>query len=299
TPEDYKGDIDASNNEGLDVNVQRLRKRKYVLTGSIVTNGDALYLQAYCLTQNKPPSNPIANTTSAKLKSILDEYPTGYEVHHEFPHVNKIVVGLDPGIHNTVTATTLEARIRNPNINSITNTDTNPSVAKNLSISQGSMAFMTKKFNRGLQRAKAKKYFNIAPLAWGGDGNQPQRMNISELERFISPITCQQITTGSQWLSWQNLSETILSQVTSVVHVQGHLRKFYGSSLFKIKTRHLKQAKTAILDKGISALIKTTGCKEKWKSPDERPLFVVGDGNFGASRGPVLHQKFISHLKKK
>ncbi|KAF9172555.1 hypothetical protein BGX20_005401, partial [Mortierella sp. AD010] len=101
--------------------------------------------------------------------------------------------------------------------------------------------------------------------------------------------------------SWRALAASISAHVHSVIQVQGYIREFYGSYIFKMKNRHLKQAKMAMLSKGVSKLLYTAECKKKWTEigNDTRVLFAVGDGNFGSTKGPVLHQQFISFLKKK
>ena len=63
---------------------------------------------------------------------------------------------------------------------------------------------------------------------------------------------------------------------------------------------HLKQARTASLDKGIGRMCNAAaGIATKLDQDGAKPLFVVGDGEFGSSRTPVLHQRFVSFLKKK
>jgi hypothetical protein len=70
--------------------------------------------------------------------------------------------------------------------------------------------------------------------------------------------------------------------------------------MFKIKGYHRKTAIKATRNKAVDRIIKASGLTEKWdKSKGPRPVFVVGDGQFGSSRGPVLHQQFVSHLKKR
>ncbi|KAF9341099.1 hypothetical protein BGX26_008771, partial [Mortierella sp. AD094] len=143
-----------------------------------------------------------------------------------------------------------------------------------------------------LNRSKQRKTFTI------GIGIGNQQRNINQLEQSITPITCQQAG-PNQTGSWGALAASIRAHVYSVIPIQGYLRKFYGSYLFKMKSRYLKQAKMATLNKGVSKLIQSAGCREKWTGDSDRALFAVGDGNFGSSRGPVLHQQFISFLKKK
>ncbi|KAF9370026.1 hypothetical protein BGX21_005718 [Mortierella sp. AD011] len=237
--------------------------RRYVLTGTIVTNGYELKLMAYSLTESKPPPHPVPNTTQFKLKSILTELSDSTQVDDMFPGDRYVVTGIDPGIHNTATATVLDS-------------DKTDGSAINLSISQGSQTYSAKQYMKELNRAKQRKTFN----------------DINQLEQSITPITCQQagqVQTGS----WRTLAASIRACVHSVIRVQGYLREFYGSYIFKMKSRHLKQAKMATLNRGVSKLLRTAGCKEKWIGNDTRALFAVGDGNFGSTRGPQKEGKLV------
>ncbi|KAF9374628.1 hypothetical protein BGX21_004089 [Mortierella sp. AD011] len=161
--------------------------------------------------------------------------------------------------------------------------------AINSSISQGSQTYSAKQYMKELNRARQRKTFNV--------GNQ--RQDVNQLEQSITPITCQQAD-QDQTGPWGALAASIRARVHSVIQVQGYLREFYPPYIFKMKSRHLRQAKMATLNKGVSKLLCTAGCKEKWTETgnDTRVLFAVGDGNFGSTKGPVLHQQFISFLKK-
>ncbi|KAF8943978.1 hypothetical protein BGZ46_006377, partial [Entomortierella lignicola] len=106
-PEENKIEIDESFS-GYQKGGQR-RNRRYVLTGTMVTNGYELKLLAYSLTKPKPPSNPVPNTTQFKLRSILTEFSHSAEVNAAFPQDHYIVAGIDPGIHSTATATILDS----------------------------------------------------------------------------------------------------------------------------------------------------------------------------------------------
>ncbi|KAF8964461.1 hypothetical protein BGZ46_000774 [Entomortierella lignicola] len=104
-----------------------------------------------------------------------------------------------------------------------------------------------------------KRRSNILPL----NGEQPALMNVNQVERSIKPITCFQAGNNFK-RAWGGLARSIVDYAVSVVHVQRELRTFYSSTIFKIKTHHLKQAKNAILSKGISKVINIAGCNEKW-----------------------------------
>ncbi|KAF9995107.1 hypothetical protein BGZ80_007608, partial [Entomortierella chlamydospora] len=57
------------------------------------------------------------------------------------------------------------------------------------------------------------------------------------------------------------LLEIYQSTCFSVIRIQGYLRKFYGSYIFKMKSRCIEQAEMATLNKGISKPFRTGGCK--------------------------------------
>lgn len=252
------------------------RLRRYVLTGTLVTNGYELKILAYSLTKKRPPKILLPNTTHSKLKSILTELSTDRQVDTKLPNTDYIVAGIDPGIRSTATATILRS-------------STLESTAINMSISQGSQTFSSRQYLKELNKAKQKKTF----------ARNGQQQNVNHLEISILAVACRQAITNHQRSSWILLARSIKRHVISVARVQEDLRSFYGSFLFKMKTRHLKQAKQAVLNKGVNNLFNATGCSEKWDMSQDRVLFAVGDGNFGSSKGPVLHQQFISFLKKK
>ncbi|KAF9943979.1 hypothetical protein BGZ65_012886, partial [Modicella reniformis] len=243
-------------------------KRRYVLRGSIMTNGHKLNVLAYSLTQAAPSaaSKKRPNNTRSKLVDVRDLLATK-DIEEIFGEQGRrVVVGIDPGIKSTSTGCILDSM--------------EMSRPKNITVTQGSHAFPTKKYLKGLEYAKEKQ-------------------GINKLENMIEPIMCPQAEADHQGDSWSQLRQSIESHVRSVLLVQEPLRQFYSSPMFKVKSFHLQQAKTAITNKGIDRMIAATGCKGKPEDGSARPLFVVGDGEFGPRRGVALHQQFISILKKK
>ncbi|KAG0195585.1 hypothetical protein BGX31_006051, partial [Mortierella sp. GBA43] len=170
------------------------------------------------------------------------------DVEDVFGEGPQIVVGIDPGIKSTATCCILASNDMNH--------------PKNVNISQGSHTFTTKKYLDGLGRAKKKA--GIVPL-----------------ENAIKPVECPQIESGPQAPAWIKLQHSYQDHLTSVLQVQESLRLFYSSKMFKIKTFHPKQALRATEDRGIDKVIAATGCKGKPGNDSPRPLFVVGDGQFG------------------
>ncbi|KAF8965178.1 hypothetical protein BGZ46_000625 [Entomortierella lignicola] len=135
----------------------------------MVTNGYELKLLAYSLAKPKPPSNPVPNTTQFKLRSILTEFSHSAEVNAAFSQNYYVVAGIDPGTHNTATATILDSNMSHH-------------TAINLSISQGPQTYSARQYLKELNRTKQRKQFTI--------GNQ--ELGANQLEQSIAPIVCQQ-----------------------------------------------------------------------------------------------------------
>ncbi|KAG0195186.1 hypothetical protein BGX31_006627, partial [Mortierella sp. GBA43] len=151
---------------------------------------------------------------------------------------------------------------------------------KNITITQGSHTFTTKQYLKGLEHAKKKA-------------------GVHELEQKITPVECSEVEAGQQGSAWVQLGRSIEEHVGSVLQVQESLRQFYRTQMFKIKTFHRKQALGSVINKGIDRVVAAAGCNGKPGADSPRPLFVVGDGNFGVRKGELLYQQFISTLKKK
>ncbi|KAI8354225.1 hypothetical protein B0O80DRAFT_507963 [Mortierella sp. GBAus27b] len=243
-------------------------KRKYVLRGSIVTNGHELKVLAYSLIQACPsPSyKKKPNTTRSKLvdvKTMMAE-TSADDIFGE--HMPRTVIGIDPGIKSTATCCVLSTDGMNG--------------PKNITITQGSHTFTTKQYLKGLEHAKKKA-------------------GVHELEQKITPVECSEVEAGQQGSAWVQLRHSIEEHVGSVLQVQESLRQFYRTQMFKIKTFHRKQALGSVINKGIDRVVAAAGCNGKPGADSPRPLFVVGDGDFGVRKGELLYQQFISTLKKK
>lgn len=223
-------------------------KRKYVLTGTINTNGHALHVVASNLSRDapKPSTFKKPNTTRNKLDNVLTMSTSSGDQNHT-------IVGIDPGIKNIATCCVLDT--------------TNLEQAKNVTITQGSHAYVTQKYQESLERAKDKA---------GG---------IRELESTIQPVQ------GGE--SWVQVAHSIEQHILSKRRVHEKLREFYGSDLFKIHEFRRKQAKTATENKAIDRMIAATGWTEDGAV---QPCFVVGDGEFGSKS---VHHGFVDLLKKK
>ena len=243
--------------------------RKYVLTGSISTNGHELKVLAHSLTRAapSPSARKRPNTTRAKLNDVKTTLATKDDVKKVFQDQSSyIVVGIDPGVKSTATCCILDSN--------------NMDRPKNITISQGSHTFPTKKYLQGLEHAKGKA-------------------GIHQLENTITAVECPSAEVGQQGAAWRQLQLSIQGHIRSVLQVQDRLRRFYLTKILKIKSYQRKQALSTVTNKGIDRVIAATGCKGKPEEDSVRPLFVVGDGQFGTNRGETLHQQFISLLKKK
>lgn len=242
--------------------IEGSENRKRVLSGSIVTNGHELQVLAYSLTQaaQSPSAKKRPNTTRSKLTDVKNLFAQK-DLEDVFGDTDKLtVVGIDPGLKSTATYCVL------------TN---GPDPPKNITISSGAHAHIGNEYRKGLEKAKEKA-------------------GIHELEGCITPIQCPQAEPYQQSESWNALRLSVEAHVQSVLEVQSVLREFYTSSMFKVKTYHRKQAIQSVSSKSIDRAIVAAGCTGKPQEGASRPLFVVGDGEFGAKGGVVLHQNFIS-----
>ncbi|KAF9563531.1 hypothetical protein EC968_004831, partial [Mortierella alpina] len=255
---------------------------KYALTGTIVTNGHELQMPACGLTKKKPPSTPPPNTTRAKLDDARETFAPGQPIEDMLPDPDYVIIGIDPGICSTATATVIDTRT--------------PAQFKNVTVSQGAQKHCTRTYMKGLNKAK-RKTTNAVQLPGEED---PKARTIEELEGTITSVTCTVPINEAQGPSWSLLSQSLLDHVQSLLLVQEYLRSFYTSPMYKIKNYHRKTAIKATLNKAVDRMTSASGLTEKG-DPDRgpRPIFVVGDGNFGSSKGPLLHQQFVTHLKKK
>ncbi|KAF9941742.1 hypothetical protein BGZ67_004080 [Mortierella alpina] len=247
----------SGNKESLD---QGEVTSKYALTGTICTNGHELQVIAYGLTKEKPPSTPPPNTTRAKIPDACEIFTSQEIIKDLLLDLDYVIIGIDPGICSTATATVIDTRT--------------PGILKNVSVSQGSQRHCTKTYLNGLQRAKRGKTISIQLQ----DDESPKARNIEELESTITPVICSVPINEAQGPSWLLLSQSLLDHVQSLLLVQEHLRNFYTSRMFQIKGYHRKTAIKATLNRAVDRIIGASGLTEKW-DPDKgpRPIFVVGD----------------------
>jgi 5'-3' exonuclease len=272
-PREYKAKIDSGD--------RGIACRKNVLSGSISTNGHDLQVLAYSITNPKPkpgPAKKVANNkTRSKLPDVKEVLKTPDQVQClDLDPDAYVVVGIDPGVRNTATATIM--------------TSAEPDTYRNLTISQSSQCVTTKRYLHRLEQAKRKTMHWIP--------SRGQEANICELENSIQPVEPRQVNDSELLPVWQSLRTSIERHVISVMQVEELLREFYSSMMFKIKTRELKQAKTATSNKSIDKLLWATDILRE-EAGATRALVVVGDGSFTSHNGPTTHQKFISNLKKK
>ncbi|KAG0199640.1 hypothetical protein BGX28_007120 [Mortierella sp. GBA30] len=162
---------------------------------------------------NKPPSTPVPNTTKAKLMDVMDVLGSEDQIEEVLPgQTDYVIIGIDPGICETVPASVLDTRT--------------PGVLKNVSVSQGSSKFSTKKFLSGSNHAKRKISFRVKFV---GDG-QAEARNIMQLESHTAPIRCIISTDVPRELAWQALSHSIKDRIVLILEVQEELRVFYTTN---------------------------------------------------------------------
>jgi hypothetical protein len=268
-PHEYQAKIDSGDRE--------IACRKNILTGSISTNGHDIKVLARSITKPKPQPSPakITNKTRFLLPDVKDVLNTTDQVQSQGLSSDAyVVVGIDPGVRSTATATIM--------------TSSQPDTYWNMSISQGSQTVTTKRYLHALEGAKKK----TRVLSNG------QQVNLCELESRIQPVEFRQVEDTDPLPVWMSLRKSIEDHVTSIMRVDEPLREFYSSMLFKVKTWELQQAKTATSNKSIDRLLSTAESLGE-EADAHRILVVVGDGAFTSHKGPTLHQHFITELKKK
>ena len=135
-PHERKAAIDRAATPQDDLTTKRL---KYVLLGTISTNGLELQCLEYSLVKPKPWRQAIGvpKTTRRKLQSVHSRVSQGFPENQG----QYIIVGIDPGIHRTATATILDAT---------------QNVLQNVVIPRTAHTYPTKKYQEGLQSTKAK-----------------------------------------------------------------------------------------------------------------------------------------------
>ncbi|KAF9082526.1 hypothetical protein BGX23_012374 [Mortierella sp. AD031] len=162
----------------------------------------------------------------------------------------------DPGIENTVTV----AIFRSSDTNHI----------KNIAVTRGSWEQPSKFYRRGFEEAKANH-------------------RIPELESTIQPIKFTQATDDAEIRVWSEIFSSTIQHLISVLRVHNRLRTFYSSPLYKIKSRHQKQADNATLNRSIDRAIHETAGSQKYiNGVGVRTLFGFGDGAFGSRTGKLM-----------
>ncbi|KAI8346430.1 hypothetical protein B0O80DRAFT_503485 [Mortierella sp. GBAus27b] len=117
--------------------------RRYVLAGTLMTNGHELKMSGYSL-KAAPPSDSrrVPNITRGKLKDVRDAIGNLDQVENVLGiQESYVIVGIDPGIKSTATACIIDSNEGHP---------------QNMSISQGSHKQVIKSCRNGLDHAKRK-----------------------------------------------------------------------------------------------------------------------------------------------
>ncbi|KAG0320651.1 hypothetical protein BG000_003486 [Podila horticola] len=320
SPDKHKHDIDTG-----------ITKIRYILSGSISTNGHLVEPLAYSLGK-KRPSKWAPKTTRQLLKDVRDVFKTPDDVNRVLPFNNGVywMTAIDPGDHCTATSTTMLS------------TDT--STMENISIPRTAHTVPNTRYLQGLTHAKQKTSFTVdldrlrqlvtveekdspsspstdpasqltEPSVHSGQSamdldndmdprqdishvDEKKKVSIFDLEALVQPVQCGP-SSDSLDSTFRTLAISTKQHLVSILHIQGYLRSFYGSRIFKIRSAHLRQAKRAALDKGVSQICSTAGLGTKVGAGARQPVVVVGDGNFGCPRRPSLYMQFIKHMKNK
>ncbi|KAF8976016.1 hypothetical protein BGZ46_008655 [Entomortierella lignicola] len=285
--------------------IQKLhnRKAKYVLTGTLHTDGHQLKVHAHSLVKRRTksknkeasdvssidigtfPANP-ASTSSCATNTKMEYLPamipdeaalqTLFNGQDSFP-----VLAIDPGIKSTATAVVVDSL--------------SPEKSWNLSLSKGSHNWNSQRYRKKLERLKKEQRYSR-------DGNL---MSVNDLEARIQAISSPWEEDSLQQ-SFQSLKESYKAHTTSIFEVENDLRRFYGSKQLKVGRYHKDQGETSEVVRAIESMLRATrGTVDQNKSESEqktlakrKPIVAIGDGNFSC-RNPnaIRSKKFISKLQ--
>lgn len=256
------------------------RTCKYVLTGTIHTDGHQLKIHAHSLVH--PREKPEASTSSASptssTRSKMDYLPVVIPdpeaLESEFGDQDShIVLAIDPGIKQTATAVIVDSIV--------------PGKAWNLSFAKGSHTLSSHRHARMLERCKKERRY-------GGEGTT----SINDLELKLLPMQPMQPTDGSGELGprLKDVRKSYYEYAQSVFEVEQDLRSFYGSRGLKVARYRKDEGEKAEVGRAIGGMMKAVRARSVIE--ERRPLVVIGDGDFkGRGGGAVKSNKFVSQLK--
>ncbi|KAF9959608.1 hypothetical protein BGZ70_008803 [Mortierella alpina] len=176
---------------------------KYALTGSICTNGYDLQVLAYSHLTPKPPFHPQVNTTRAKLEDVAEAFAEQEAIDRALAEHDDdyIIVVLDPGLRNTVTAMVVDTRRLR--------------LFKDIAMSEGAQKHCTTRYMRGLEHAKNNVRYDVK---YAGEPAATSR-SVQEIEAHIKNIQCPLAQEGDQASAWQALAVSHQAHVVLALEV--------------------------------------------------------------------------------
>ncbi|KAG0304984.1 hypothetical protein BGZ98_004744 [Dissophora globulifera] len=271
------------------------RAGKYVLTGTLLTDGYQVKMHAYslvhpwrasedrrqgsaaCLTipltsTNRPGA--ASSRTKSKMRYLSTVISTPEALRQAFGDQDgHVVLAIDPGIKNTATAVIVDSHV--------------PGQAWNLAFSKGSHTLNSRRFALMLEHIKEEKHYGRDSMA-----------TVYDLESAIRPFQPNDHPENGLESRFSDLTKSYQEHVKSVFAVEKDLREFYGSRGLKVAKYRREQGEKAEVDRAIAGMLKAT--RERASIAERRGLVVIGDGDFrGKGGGPIKANKFISRLQSK
>ncbi|KAF9347175.1 hypothetical protein BGX34_003339 [Mortierella sp. NVP85] len=263
----------------------RERSGKYVLSGSMSTDGHQLKLQVYNLTKPRKVAGDHGSNAKRDESSSSSAQPIqvkkGYDgkTRSKMPYLIKaipgqaaresiygnqdehVVLAIDPGIRNTATAVIVDS--------------TDPNTAWNVTLPRGSHLWNNTNYTKLLNRLKKDR-------------------GINSLEATIIPFKCPDPHEVGPAKQLEGLRDSFQLHVVSVMKVEKDLRAFYGSRGLKVAAHRRKQGSRSETDRAVEGMIRPA----LQAAGPRRATVVVGDADFrGKKGGPVKSNKFISTLQ--
>ncbi|KAG0199837.1 hypothetical protein BGX33_011367 [Mortierella sp. NVP41] len=246
--------------------------RRRILSGYISTNGNDLKVLAYAINRNfvhpdkRPPPAKSARDFLDAVEWCLDT-PAKVLAEALHPDINRC----------------LEKVL-------------------NLTVSQGSLGQAFDRHSRMLEQEKAKaSLMHSLPEPDEDDElsvpiGEERPVTVYQLESHIKSVN---IPVGiDDWGTfWNGLRRSVEDHAISIAEVLVPLRAFYRSRHVKFLEMCAKQAKVATMQRSVDCIIQATGFQGLWRQGQIRPLFVIGDDEFG--KKDDLHLEFIKVFKRR
>jgi hypothetical protein len=258
------------------------RTRKYVLSGTLLTDGHQLKIHAYSLVQlkkkntNDLPSSSseqkITSATNTKMKYLQAAIPNKKVLQDVFGYQDSFVVmAIDPGIKNTATAVVV---------------DSISLKSWNLTLSKGSQCWNSQRHSKILRYMKSERKFQ----------RNGESVNVNDLEASIRSMQLPDpLDTGADYL-FSSLKDSYQDHSKSILEAERDLRSFYGSKRLKVMHYRKGQGELAEVGRAIGSMLKTT--RNRAKIGNRRPMVIIGDGDFRCkTMNAIKSNRFISRLQ--